>query len=198
MVQAIRAAQPARRLAIRAPNWTVDGWRRGPLIRGALPVRFSVAARNAVAPQIGCVPTQREVPPCQTLGNSLGAPNPPLGHIGRHIGVGQRLRPCRRGRDDGARPCDDRSVADEAGRVDISQTSSGADRTSTIIVRDATGDDHVASVGGLATIGGLGVRWPRFRCRDRARGPLRHHGDKLPFAPTAPTTKPRLVMRRWR
>ena len=63
MVQAIRAAQPARRLAIRAPNCTVDSWRRGPLIRGALPVRFSVAARNPVAPQAGCVPTQRKVPP---------------------------------------------------------------------------------------------------------------------------------------
>ena len=63
MVPAIRVAQPARRSAIRAPNWTVDGWRRGPLIRGALPVRFSVAARNPVAPQVGCVPTQREVPP---------------------------------------------------------------------------------------------------------------------------------------
>jgi hypothetical protein len=59
-----------------------------------------------------------------------------------------------------------------------------------MIVRDATGDDHVASVGGLATIGGQGARWPRFRCRDRARGPLHHHGGKLP---TAPTTKPRLV-----
>jgi hypothetical protein len=59
-----------------------------------------------------------------------------------------------------------------------------------MIVRDATGDDHVASVGGLATIGGQVARWPRFRYRDRARGPLHHHGGKLP---TAPTTKPRLV-----
>ena len=167
MVQAIRAAQPARRLAIRAPNWTVDGWRRGPLIRGALPVRFSVAYRNPVAPQVGCVPTQRKVPPMpDTCVRAAVAVMKALGH-----------------------------AMTEAGRVDISQTSSGADRTSTMIVRDATGDDHVASVGGLAAIGSQGVRWPRFHCRDRARGPLHYHGGKMP---TAPTTKPRLVMRRWR
>ena len=160
MVQAIRAAQPARRSAIRAPNWTVDGWRRGPLIRGALPVRFSVAARNPVAPQVGCVPTQRKVPP-----------------------MPDDLRPCRRGRDNGARPCDDRSVADEAGRVDISQTSSGADRTSTMIVRDATGDGHVASGGGLATIGGQGVRYESWICEVAARMMMSRSGLRV----TAPT-----------
>ena len=71
MVQAIRAAQPARRLAIRAPNWTVDGWRRGPLIRErslsglALPPGI-LSHRKLVAFQ-----RNAKCPPCQTLGSSL-------------------------------------------------------------------------------------------------------------------------------
>lgn len=66
MVQAIRAAQPARRLAIRAPNWTVDGWRRGPLIRErslsglALPPGI-LSHRKLVAFQ-----RNAKCPPCQT------------------------------------------------------------------------------------------------------------------------------------